>query len=80
MNEEKNSKAKEKSFLAIVKSHLKDECNGCKKLHKNDEFELLTVPEEVLSLLAEFTDIALSKMIDGLSPLQDIQHHIDFLL
>lgn len=40
MNEEKNSKAKEKSFLAIVKSHLKDEFNGYKKLHKNDKFEL----------------------------------------
>lgn len=32
MNKKKNFKYKRKIFLAIVKSYLKDDCNGCKKL------------------------------------------------
>lgn len=47
----------EKNFLTIVKSHLEDDCIGSKKLEKKEEFEVKIVPNEVRSLLVEFTDI-----------------------
>lgn len=60
----KNSIAVEKNFLTIVKSHLQDDCIGCKKLEKKEEFEVKIVPDEVQSLLAEFTNITPSEMLD----------------
>lgn len=42
-NKNKNSKTKAKNFLTIVKGHLEDDCDGCKKLNKEEEFEVKTV-------------------------------------
>lgn len=37
-----NSKPEEKNFLTIVKDHLEDDYDGCKKLKKKKEFEMKT--------------------------------------
>lgn len=37
-----NSKPEEKNFLTIVKGHLEDDCDSCKKLKKKKEFEMKT--------------------------------------
>lgn len=76
-NKRKNSKAKEKNFLTIVKGYLNEYCSGCKKLLKEDEFELKTIFKEVQPLLAEFTYITLLEIPKRLPLLHDIQHHIN---
>lgn len=68
-NKKKNSKAKEKNFLTIVKGHLEGDCDGYKKLQKEDEFKVESIPRKVQQLLAEFTDITPIKMPYGLLPL-----------
>lgn len=79
-NKNKNSKTKGKNFLTIVKGHLEDDCDGCKKLNKEEEFEVKTVTKKVKSLLAEFANVIPSEMPNGLPFLQDIQHNIDLVL
>lgn len=71
-NKKKNSKAEGKNFLDIVKSHLEDDCDGCKKLDNKKEFEVKTVLEEVQLLLTEFADITPFEMPHGLPSLRDI--------
>lgn len=59
------------------KGYLKEDCGGCKKLQKEDEFELKTISKKVQPLLAEFAYITLSEIPKRLSLLHDIQHHIN---
>ena len=61
-NKKKNPKAEGNNFLTIVKAHLEEDCDGCKKLQKEDEFKMISIPEEVQPLLVEFTDITPSEM------------------
>ena len=61
-NKKKNPKAEGKNFLAIVKGYLEEDCDGCKKLQKEDEFVMTSIPENVQSLLVEFADITPSEM------------------
>lgn len=79
-NKKKNSKAKGKNFLAIVKSHLEGDCDGCKKLRKECVIEVKTIPEELQSLLIEFANITPPEMLDGLLLLRDMWYHIDLFL
>lgn len=72
-NKKKNPKAEGKNFLAIVKGHLEKDCDGCKKLQKEDKFVMTSIPGEVQPLLAEFADISPLKMPKGLPPLRHIQ-------
>lgn len=65
-NQKKNSKAQEKNFLTIVKSHLEVDCDGCQMLEKEEEFEVKTIHDKVQPLLVEFTDIKPFEMSDGL--------------
>ena len=46
-NKKMNLEAKEKNFLTIVKGLLKEDFDGCKKLHKKDEFKMKSIFEEV---------------------------------
>ena len=78
-NKKKNHKAEGKNFLAIVEGHLEEDYDGCKKLHKEDEFRMTSILEEVQPLLAEFADITPSEKPNGLPTLRDIQHHIDLV-
>ena len=41
-----NHKAEEKNFLTIVKGLLKEDFDGCKKLHKKDDFKMKYISEE----------------------------------
>ena len=70
-NKKKNFKTEGNNFLIIMKTHLKKDCDGCKKLEKKDEFKVKTVSKTVQPLLVEFTGITPSVMSDGLLPLQD---------
>lgn len=47
MNKKKSYKPEGKNFLSIVKGLLEKDYEGCKKLEKEDEFELKTIPKEV---------------------------------
>lgn len=49
-NKKKNSKPAEKNFLTIVKGHLEDDCDGCKKLKKKKEFEMKTLHVFVINV------------------------------
>lgn len=69
INKKKNHKSEWKMFLTIVKGNLEEDFDGCKKLHKEDEFKVKTIPEEVQPLLIEFTDVTPSEMSDRLPPL-----------
>ena len=42
-NKKKIHKAKGKNFLAIVKGYLEEDCDGCKKLQKEDEFRMTSI-------------------------------------
>lgn len=75
----KNPNAEGKNFQVIVKGHLEEDYDGCKKLQKQDEFRMTSIPREVQPLLVEFADITSSVMPDGRPPLWDIQHHIDLV-
>lgn len=68
-NKKKKYKAEEKKFLDIVKGHLEDDCDGYKKMQKENDFKEKTILDEVQPLLVEFTDITPLKMPNGLSPL-----------
>ena len=79
-NKKKNSKAKGKNFLVIVKSHLEGDCDGCKKLRKECLIEVKTIHEELQSLLIELANITTLEMLDGLLLLRDMWSHIDLFL
>lgn len=79
MNKKKSYKPEGKNFLSIVKGLLEKDYEGCKKLEKEDEFELKTIPKEVQSLAAAFADITPSEMPNRLSSLRDIQHYVDLV-
>lgn len=65
-NKKNNSKIEGNNFLAFVKGHLEDDCDGYKKLEKEEEFGVKTIPDKVQPLLAEFADITPSEMPNGL--------------
>lgn len=56
-NNKKYPKAKEKNFFTIMNGHLKENCDGCKNLQNEDEFEVKYILEKVQPLLDEFQDI-----------------------
>lgn len=65
----KNPNAEGKNFQVIVKGHLEEDYDSCKKLQKQDEFRMTSIPREVQPLLVEFADITSSVMPDGRPPL-----------
>lgn len=64
-NKKNNSKAKWTNFLAIVKSHLEDDCDSWKKLEKEKKIMCKIYLEVMQPLLVEFADITPLEMADG---------------
>lgn len=58
---------------------MEDDCDGCQKFEKEEEFKVKTIHNKVQPLLIEFNDITPSEMSVGLPPLRDIHHHMDLV-
>ncbi|KAJ4719092.1 RNA-directed DNA polymerase [Melia azedarach] len=68
------------NFLTVIKGHMKEDCEGCMMVAKDEELKpMVEVPKVIQPLLPEFSDIIPEEMPDGLPPMRDIQHSIDFV-
>jgi hypothetical protein len=67
------------SFLTIATKHVAEECQACVLLAQEEDTGEETIPEKVLPLVTEFSDLAPTELPMGLPPMRDIQHHIDLI-
>ncbi|GKV33735.1 hypothetical protein SLEP1_g42199 [Rubroshorea leprosula] len=77
----------DKTFLTVVNSGKQylEECKEAKKVHVLLVKELPNqagkgeLPKEVKAILSEFPDLISNELPVGLTPMRDIQHHIDLM-
>ena len=67
------------SFLTIATKLVAEECKACALLAQEEDTGEETIPEKVLPLVIEFSDLAPTELPMGLPPIKDIQHHIDLI-
>ncbi|XP_073266354.1 uncharacterized protein [Populus alba] len=67
------------SLLTIASKHVTEECRACALLAQEEDTREERIPEKVLPLVTEFSDITPAELPMGLPPMRDIQHHIDLI-